>query len=629
MQCGTGVVHRQFLKGHEMKKKKGLRLLTYNLRAILFFEMTYKFAVSLIMAPFLVILLNAAIKVAGYSYLSNDNLFTFFRKPSTIILFVFALIVIMLYLFIEITALVGCFHASHLNKKVKAVDLFRIGYHNFKKVFYPTNIFVLLWIFFILPVLNIIYLIGFAFIIKIPNFIKSELVGMWKVLLVAGIIIVAAALYALLYLYCIQGLVIEKKSLFKGRKTNKSLIKGNYLQTGLKLVVWNIVIMAMAVLFFEFSIMAIVWITRTFHAGRMISVITLKSMTVMRTVMFYIYYMGFILFNTLFITNKYIKEKQKLGEELPEFEPGPQIGKHPKQLRAITFFIVMVLACNSIALFSFNKDKLTINAQIFKVPVVMAHRGASAVAPENTMEAFRLAMEQMADYIELDVQMTKDGVLVVTHDESLNRVAGINKKVWELSYEELSKIDVGSFFAPEFSYARIPTLEEVLQLTAGKIRLNIELKPSEHDKNLEENVIRLIKKYDIEDSCMICCMKYDSLQKVKEIAPDIYTTYVMIIAYSNFWDLEAADAFSISHDRINEKLVSNVKNRGKNIYAWTVNEADDVNAVLDMGVDGIITDNPALIMDVILSRLTPDTMLEFVEDAMVDIEENVVMVNTP
>ena len=188
---------------------------------------------------------------------------------------------------------------------------------------------------------------------------------------------------------------------------------------------------------------------------------------------------------------------------------------------------------------------------------------------------------------------------------------------------------MGSFFAPEFSYARIPTLEEVVQLTVGKIRLNIELKPSEHDKNLEENVVRLIKKYDIEDSCMICCMKYDSLKKVKEIAPDIYTTYVMIIAYSNFWDLEAADAFSISHDRINEKLVSNVKNRGKNIYAWTVNEADDVNAVLDMGVDGIITDNPSLIMDVILSRLTPDTMLEFVEDAMVDIEENVVMVNTP
>lgn len=612
-----------------MKKKKGLRLLTYNIRAVFVFELTYKLTISLIMAPFLVIMLNAAIRAAGYSYLSNDNLFTFLRKPSTLLIFVIALIVIMLYLFFEITALVGCFHASHHNKKIKAVDLFRIGYSNFKKVFYPTNIFVLLWIFFILPVLNIIYLVGFGFIVRIPNFIKSELMGMWKILLIAAIVIVAASMYALLYLYCIQGLVIEKKSLFKGRKTNRSLIKGVYLKTGLKLVIWNIIITVMAVLLFEFGIMAIVWFNRTFKTYKALSAITLKSMGVMRNVMFFVYYMGFILFNTLFITNSYIKEKQQLGEELPDYVESPQIGKHPKKLRAITLFVVMVLAINSFGIYSFNKDVLVINAQIFEVPVVMAHRGACAEAPENTMTAFRLAMEQGVDYIELDVRMTKDGVLVVTHDDNLKRVAGVNKNVWDMTYDEIKGLDVGSYYDPVYYQERIPTFEEVLNLTKGKTRLNIELKPSAHDKNLVENVISLIKKYDIEDSCMICCMKYDTLKQVKALAPDIYTTYVMIIAYSNFWDLDAIDAFSISHDRISKKIIANVKNRGKDIYAWTVNKEDDMNRVLDMGVDGVITDNPALLMDVILSRLTPDTMVDFVEDTLMDIEEDVVMVNTP
>src|SRR6266850_7844739 len=129
-----------------------------------------------------------------------------------------------------------------------------------------------------------------------------------------------------------------------------------------------------------------------------------------------------------------------------------------------------------------------------KPPLIIAHRGASGDAPENTMAAFRLAMDSGADMIELDLHLSKDSALVVCHDSKLNRTARIKKTIKQLTLKELKKLDVGSWFHPRFSGETIPTLEEVLKLTVNRIALNIEIKQgSSLYPGIEKQLIELLE----------------------------------------------------------------------------------------------------------------------------------------
>ena len=133
-----------------------------------------------------------------------------------------------------------------------------------------------------------------------------------------------------------------------------------------------------------------------------------------------------------------------------------------------------------------------------------AHRGLSAHAPENTLYAFSDAIDAGANLIELDVQQTKDGVLVVMHDSSLRRTTGDKRSIWEVDYDEIADLDAGSWFDPAYANARISTLEDVLRFVGGKVQLNIEIKPTKHNTDdLEQNVADLIAQYGYEDKCWV------------------------------------------------------------------------------------------------------------------------------
>ena len=134
---------------------------------------------------------------------------------------------------------------------------------------------------------------------------------------------------------------------------------------------------------------------------------------------------------------------------------------------------------------------------------ITAHRGSSKMAPENTMAALEAAMEEMADYSEIDVQTTADGIVVLCHDLNLKRVAGVDRTLGSMTYSQLEQLDVGSHFSPEFNGERIPALREVLEACKGRMKLNIELKNIGNDTSLPEQVAALVKEYDMEDQCVI------------------------------------------------------------------------------------------------------------------------------
>ena len=235
---------------------------------------------------------------------------------------------------------------------------------------------------------------------------------------------------------------------------------------------------------------------------------------------------------------------------------------------------------------------LNLNIESVKKMEVSAHRGASYMYPENTLASFVGAKRLGADYIELDVHKSLDGKLVIVHDDNLKRVAGINKKVENMTYDEIKTVDVGSFFKDEFKNERIPLLSEALEFAReNNIRLIIEIKKGKENNDIEQDVIDLVNEYNFKNRCVIASLNYGVIENVKTIDPSFKTVYILGFIIGDINMLTEADVYSIEESSINRNLVNKIHNSGKEVYAWTVNSEESINDMIDMNVDNIITDN--------------------------------------
>lgn len=234
--------------------------------------------------------------------------------------------------------------------------------------------------------------------------------------------------------------------------------------------------------------------------------------------------------------------------------------------------------------------------------IVIAHRGAAGRAPENTMASFRAAMDDGADLVELDVQETRGGDVVVIHDSDFMKIAGESVKVWEGELEELRGFDIGGWFSPEFSSERLPTLEEVLALAKSRgARLDIELKYYGHDERLEERVVELVENAGMAESIVVMSLNAQIVAKMRELRP---TWTVGLLTATAVGDLASADAdfLAIHTGMADRRFIRRAQAADKKVYVWTVNDPILMSRMMSRGVDGVITDEPALARAVIARR---------------------------
>ena len=259
-------------------------------------------------------------------------------------------------------------------------------------------------------------------------------------------------------------------------------------------------------------------------------------------------------------------------------------------------FIALVFAIFGGSVFTYQilSGRANFNIEDVRNVEITAHRGSSIKYPENTMISFLAASEEGADFIEIDVQMSKDGNVVVCHDNNLSRVAGVNKNISELTYDEIKSYDVGFYFNEKYMGEKIPLLTEVIEFAIkNNVRLNIEIKQNDNSE-IEKKVIDIINQYSFNELCVVSSSRYKVLKKIKKIDKNIKTSYVMSIAIGDISSLKYADVFSLEATNVTKKQVHNIHNAGKEVYAWTVNNEDSINKMIEFGVDSIITDNVVL-----------------------------------
>lgn len=232
-------------------------------------------------------------------------------------------------------------------------------------------------------------------------------------------------------------------------------------------------------------------------------------------------------------------------------------------------------------------------ALAMKKVIIIAHRGYSKIAPENSASSIDRAIKYKSDYAEIDVQETKDGVIVLSHDKSLKRTTGVNKLPSELNYNEISQLDIGSRFSKSFTGEKIPTLKQILEKSKGKINLIIELKIYNRDyEKLTTDVVDLIEKNNMVNTCSIHSINYNSLLLVKKLNPKIRTGYIVSKHVNNLSSYNV-DFYSMEKSLVTEKVLNDMHKLKRRVYAWTVNSQFDKSKLITLGVDGIITDNPS------------------------------------
>jgi glycerophosphoryl diester phosphodiesterase len=233
-------------------------------------------------------------------------------------------------------------------------------------------------------------------------------------------------------------------------------------------------------------------------------------------------------------------------------------------------------------------------------PIIIAHRGDKAHAPENTLPAFNLAVEKGADAIEFDVKLTSDGQVIVHHDRLVDRTTDGTGKISKYSFTSLRDLDAGSWFSDGYSGERIPTMDEVFE-TVGK-RTHIDVELTNYTTPLDDLVtcvVEKVKRHGLQDRMLFSSFFPRNLRKAHLLLPEVPLGLLTMRDWKGFWGRTFGwrgdyYAFHPHFTNANAGLVDRVHAMGKRVQVWTVNAEEDLKRMIGLGVDGIFTDDPEL-----------------------------------
>jgi len=270
-------------------------------------------------------------------------------------------------------------------------------------------------------------------------------------------------------------------------------------------------------------------------------------------------------------------------------------------------FILTTLWIGGIMFCAVHKsDALTDLPWSGRFPVlVIAHRGFSGGAPENTVAAFKKAIDLGVDMIEFDVLLSKDGQVVVIHDDTLNRTTNGKGKVADYTLDELRQLDAGSWFGAQFSGERIPTLKEVLELTRGQVFLNIELKKGDMGrytmKDLADHTLQEVERAGMLNQVLFASFVPSAIDRIIEKSPKVPVGLIHSQSWVSPREVTGGRPISVlscSGKVLTKNNISNAHKQGTKVMVWTLNTEEHMQYFLNMGVDGVITDYPDRLIEI-------------------------------
>lgn len=597
--------------------KNTYKIIKYNFGTLAEFEIIYKILVFLFFAPIAIGGFKLSMKLTGFSYLTIENISSFILNPITLILIIGVILFLTLVTLFDVSTMIIIYEASYNEQKITLKEMAKKSLSKYKNIIKLKNIPVAFILLFLIPVLDIGVRSNTIWKITIPEFILDYINNNTTLCAIAMIVYIILATLFLRWIYSIHYMVLEDKSFNEARKCSIKLAKGNKFKDLIRIVLFE---MLVSFVYYIIILVGISLISILYQFFTNYETIGSVIIAVICTVIVITYILYLIILNSLsyaLITASFFLHKEEKQEEIRKviYDRTDIENKKKTALRAIiVVMLVGTIIGGSIFTYKVIKGEVDLNINLKKEIEVTAHRGGSLDFPENTMSAFKGAKEAGADWIELDIQQTKDRKIVISHDTNVLRITGVNRDIIDMTYEEISKLDAGSFFSEKFKGEKMPLLEEALEFAKNNnVKLNIELKPTGKEIDFEKDVVELIKKYDFVDRCVVTSQVYSAIENVKKIDSNIKTLYVMSIAIGDITKLEYADNFSVEATNVNEELVNRVHSEGKKLFAWTINTEENINNMIELNVDNIITDDYNLAVRLVNEKRNANLIEEFIK----------------
>jgi len=575
-----------------------------NWRQFLAIHVTVNILVFVFLAPTAMLLLRLAITLSGDAALSDQDIVYFILSPVGLLSFFVLVSIFSIIVFLEYAALItAAWRTAHgkpasirwilTSLAFQAPRLFRLAALVLLRVILNSIPFVLL-LALVYQLLLSDYDINYYLAVKPPEW-RAALI--WAALIGFGWAIHLLRLF-ISWVFCLPLVLLNAVKPSEALAQSRGAVHGQRREIGAWLIGWLILS----------TLAAAVASALVATAGNLFIHISVESesMKALLVTLSLVSLFGFILsFAVTFISTSMLSllimkmfSDTGLGGEKPEIFPAagePQLSfalnRHVLTWGLLAGFVVALVVVAGLVEHLEFEDRTEI----------MAHRGASLVAPENTLAAVRAAIDSGAQWVEIDVQETADGEVIVIHDSDLKKIGRVSLGVATSTLDELQEVDIGSWFGEEFSNERIPTLEQVLRLCKDRIRVNIELKYYGAQQQLEQRVVDIVEANAMADQVVVMSLSLDGIREMRRLRPDWTLGLLSSVAVGNLAALEV-DFLALNARFASRSLIRRLHEQGKDIMVWTVNDPVGISVMASRGVDVIITDEPALAVSLMEQR---------------------------
>ncbi|WNF37898.1 glycerophosphoryl diester phosphodiesterase membrane domain-containing protein [Bacillaceae bacterium IKA-2] len=574
--------------------KESLQDFKASYKKYLSFALLYMFFTSFLFFPVISFMFNRMLKIIGTGSLLNADVYKIGMSSTGLLFMLLISFLAVVILFVEFGSLIIIAQQKYFDKNILVSDAFVTTVRKLPKLL-GFGLFQL-----ILLSLLIIPFIDFSTFrilvdVNIPIFLTNQYYQSTYFSLFLYLAVFLLAIYLFIrWLFILHYIFIEEKSIYEAMKCSWKMTKFNKRKIIFNLCMLNLLFFIILFLFVTL-LSYIPSIDDKTILGDIIGdyLITFSSFM---TIMFSLLLMPI---NIIIITRLFYQFKKNQGEIVNDslaLYGNNKLFTYENRVihfftkRRSTIYPVIIIVVTGMLLIN---DTLNNNIVYLKWNVqVAAHRGDPQNAPENSLSGIRSAIEKRVDAVEIDVMLTKDGVVILNHDATLQRVAGIATKVNEMTYEEVSKVDLVYRFPDKFIGEKIPTLDEVLEeIKEENIILIIDLKPADSSGELANRVVDLIEKHEIESRTYVQAFDNNSLQEVRNRNSEIKIGQILYVSAGSLADLDV-DFYTIRQTMLSERFIKNARKQNREVWVWTVNIERNMREVLKYDIDGIITNYP-------------------------------------
>lgn len=587
------------------------QIIRQNWKNILLFELLYRGITTPVYMRLVSRGIRLALRAAGYSYLTPANIGSFLIRPATLLALVLLAFVGTLILSLETAGLVTAFQGSAYYQKLTPLHILWGGIQKLKDetVKRNGNLFLFLTAQYLL--IHLPFIMRTIVRYKPANFIFQELKKQPVAVAFLGILLIFGVLAAIPRCLTVYGCMIEQKNFHSGVVRSWQMTHKRKWKITSLVMFWELAVVVLAVAVYAASVcIAAVCAVRFFRQSLAMAVLLSAADRLETGIIYLASILATVAVYGALSVAYYQYGNRRFHAERWDFGYPSKGSVNRRTLAAVLTAVVCV---GLFYIYDLVRNGSELSEELLITTEITAHRGSSRTAPENTIPAIEAAIEELADSVEIDVQMTSDGVIVLGHDASLKRVAGVNRSIASMTFDELEQLDVGAWFSSVYAGTRVPALSEVLELCDQKIGLNIEIKYVGKNSELPEKTAEMIKEYGMENQCVITSTNLSYLKRVKEVLPEIRTGYIISAAYGNFYSSEDVDFISLRSGFVTSDLMSNAHEQGKAVYAWTVNTKNEMERLTLLGVDGIITDRPVLAREIVYREEATESLFEYLK----------------